>query len=122
MKSIRRREIPKEEPVSDCLYWFTHLEGFLTHAASQIEYCLVIGIGSKALIPTEAYHDNLTITNVTEVANWVTFDHDTVDQLARFACTNRLAVDIAGPDFLQFDLVLELETGFDGLNNVLVCG
>jgi hypothetical protein len=122
VKSVRRRGIPKEEPASDCLYWFTHLEGFLTHAASQIEYCLVIGIGSKELIPTEAYHDNLTIMDVTEVANWVAFDRDTVDQLARLACTNWLAIDIAGPDLLQFDLILESETGFDGLNNVLVCG
>lgn len=82
----------------------------------------MIGIGSKELIPTEAYHDNLTITDVTEVANWVAFDRDTVDQLARFACTNRLAVNIVGPDFLQLYLILELETGFDGLNDVLVCG
>jgi hypothetical protein len=82
----------------------------------------VIGIGSKELIPTEAYHDNLTIMDVTEVANWVAFDRDTVNQLARFACTNWLAIDIAGPDLLQFDLILESETGFDGLNNVLVCG
>ena len=122
MKSIRRREIPKEEPVSDCLYWFTHLEGFLTHAASQIEHCLVIAISSEELIPTEAYHDNLTIMDVTEVANRVAFDRDTVDQLARFACTNRLTIDIAGPDLLQFDLIPESETGFNGLNNVLVCG
>ena len=122
MKSVQHWRTPKGEPVSNCLYWSTHLEGFLTHAASQIEHCLVIAISSEELIPTEAYHDNLTIMDVTEVANRVAFDRDTVDQLARFACTNRLTIDIAGPDLLQFDLIPESETGFNGLNNVLVCG